>query len=161
MSCAMTVDAVLAQTKSVTRRHVDTWKTLKPGDQLTLIEKGMGLKKGENQVILAEVRIVAVTVEPLDVQTLGMNWPRFHSDTRPHLTVTQEEVHLEGLKSITPSTFCSWWASEHGYRHRTWKCLDQSYRLYGTKNAVDPVEEILCRRIEWEYLNHGPLSEER
>ena len=39
----MTVEAVRNRQKVVTRRHVDTWKTLKAGDRLTLIEKGMGL----------------------------------------------------------------------------------------------------------------------
>src|SRR5690606_4165187 len=65
MSCSMTVDAVRARTKTVTRRHVDTWKELKPGDRLTLIEKGMGLPKGAKQVVLAEVEIVDVRVEPI------------------------------------------------------------------------------------------------
>lgn len=65
MSCSMTIDAVRNRTKTVTRRHVDTWQNLKPGDRLTLIEKGMGLPKGATQVILAEVEIVSVWVEPL------------------------------------------------------------------------------------------------
>lgn len=46
MSCSMTVDAVRDRSKTVTRRHVDTWRDLKPGDRLVLIEKGMGLPKG-------------------------------------------------------------------------------------------------------------------
>ena len=57
MSCSITVDAVRARTKTVTRRHASTWATLKPGDRLTLIEKGMGLKRGEKQVVLAEVEV--------------------------------------------------------------------------------------------------------
>jgi hypothetical protein len=60
MSCSMTIAAVRNQTKTVTRRHVDTWTNLKPGDRLTLIEKGMGLAKGEKQVVLAEVEIIDV-----------------------------------------------------------------------------------------------------
>lgn len=63
MSCSMTIDAVRDRTKTVTRRHVDTWTTLKPGDRLTLIEKGMGLPKDAKQVVLAEVEIVDVRVE--------------------------------------------------------------------------------------------------
>lgn len=58
MSCSMTIDAVRARTKTVTRRHIDTWRNLRAGDRLTLIEKGMGLAKGERQVVLAEVEIV-------------------------------------------------------------------------------------------------------
>ena len=34
MSCALTVDAVLARTKTVTRRRSDTWLTLCRGDHL-------------------------------------------------------------------------------------------------------------------------------
>src|SRR5690606_13830105 len=65
MSCSMTVDAAGDRTKTVTRRHPDTWKDLKPGDRLTLIEKGMGLPKGARQVVLAEVEITDVRVEPV------------------------------------------------------------------------------------------------
>ena len=43
MSCSMTVPAVRDRTKTVTRRHVDTWRDLAPGDRVVLIEKGMGL----------------------------------------------------------------------------------------------------------------------
>lgn len=61
----MTIPAVRARVKTVTRRHVDTWKDLKPGDRLTLIEKGMGLPKGAKQVVLTEVEITDVRVELL------------------------------------------------------------------------------------------------
>lgn len=69
MSCSMTVDAVLSREKTVTRRRVDTWRDLKPGDGLTLVEKAMGLPKGATQVVLAEVEIVSnevVDLEDLD-----------------------------------------------------------------------------------------------
>lgn len=65
MSCSMTIDAVRDRTKEVTRRHPDTWATLAPGDTLTLIEKGMGLPKGAKQVVLAEVEVVDVRLEPI------------------------------------------------------------------------------------------------
>lgn len=42
MSCALTIPQVVARTKTVTRRAVDTWATLSVGDELALIEKGMG-----------------------------------------------------------------------------------------------------------------------
>lgn len=99
MSCALTIDAVRNRTKTVTRRHVDTWTTLKPGDRLTLIEKGMGLPKGARQVVLAEVVIVSVRVEPLtDV------W------TEP------DAVESEGITDMSPNRFAYWWAESHGYR---------------------------------------------
>lgn len=100
MSCSMTVDAVRERRKTVTRRHVDTWKTLKPGDRLTLIEKGMGLPKGAKQVVLAEVEVVDVRVEAL-------------------IAVWSEgSVGLcaEGIEHLSGSRFAYWWAESHGYR---------------------------------------------
>lgn len=95
MSCSMTMDAVRERRKTVTRRHVDTWKTLKAGDRLTLIEKGMGLAKGQQQVVLAEVEVVSVRVESLFA---GM---------------TRDEVIAEGFPHLTPTEFCFMWAQSH------------------------------------------------
>lgn len=94
MSCSITVDAVRDRTKTVTRRHVDTWRTLKPGDRLTLIEKGMGLKKGERQVVLAEAEVVDVRVEPL-------------------LTMTDGDCAAEGFPEYTADDFVSMWLESH------------------------------------------------
>lgn len=96
MSCSMTVDAVKAHTKTVTRRHVDTWRDLKPGDRLTLIEKGMGLAKGAKQVVLAEVEVVDVRVERIGV-------------------VDRVEAAAEGFPDMTPLTFATFWLQSHGY----------------------------------------------
>lgn len=94
MSCSLTIGAVKAHTKTVTRRHVDTWKTLKPGDRLTLIEKGMGLPKGSHQVVLAEVEIVSNTIERL-------------------LAMTDDECVLEGLPDMTWPMFVRFWCDSH------------------------------------------------
>lgn len=126
MSCSMTVDAVKERRKTVTRRHVDTWKNLKPGDRLTLIEKGMGLRKGEHQVVLAEVEIVDVMVEPL--------WRITERDDGGW-----EECSLEGFPTMEPSEFAVFWMEGHGYRPRT-----QTEAM-----------AIKCRRIEWRYLDGG------
>lgn len=99
MSCSMTIDAVKDQTKTVTRRHVDTWQNLKAGDRLTLIEKGMGLPKGTKHVVLAEVVIVDSYVEPLG-------------------DVTELECMYEGFPHLTPPEFCVMWAASHGYPKR-------------------------------------------
>ena len=96
MSCSMTVDAVRARTKTVTRRHVDTWRDLKRGDRLILIEKGMGLPKGAKQVVLAEVEVVDVRVEPL-------HW------------VNGEECDREGFPNLEPYEFVRMWLDAHGY----------------------------------------------
>ncbi len=101
MSCSLTIDAVRARTKTVTRRHIDTWTTLQPGDRLTLIEKGMGLPKGASQVVLAEVETVSVRIEPLA------------------LIVRDGELEREGLGHLTDPEFVDMWAKSHGYRHLT------------------------------------------
>lgn len=44
MSVSLTEDAVVARTKTVTRRM--GWRDLKPGDRLTLCRKVMGRKRG-------------------------------------------------------------------------------------------------------------------
>ena len=96
MSCSMTVDAVRDRTKTVTRRHTDTWKDLKPGDRLILIEKGMGLPKGAKQVVLTEVKVVDVRVEPL------------------HL-IDDDECEREGFPDMEPYEFVRMWLDSHGY----------------------------------------------
>lgn len=96
MSVSMTVDAVRARQKTVTRRHVDTWQTLQPRDRLTLIEKGMGLPKGARQVIVGEVEVVHVDVVPL--------W-----------SITEDDVIAEGFEGMFPGEFCSMWMESHGY----------------------------------------------
>lgn len=90
MSCSMTIDAVRDRSKTVTRRHVDMWKSLERGDRLTLIEKGMG------QVVLAEVEVVDVSVEPLSL-------------------VTPAECAAEGFPTYTPFEFQAFWMYGHGY----------------------------------------------
>lgn len=94
----MTVPAVRARTKTVTRRHIDTWRSLKPGDRLTLIEKGMGLAKGAHQVELADVEITDVRVEPLSSVTTGN--PQQHTQ-------------------LNNAQFVVMWLASHGYRPGT------------------------------------------
>ena len=100
MSCAITVDAVRTRTKTETRRHVDSWRTLTAGDRLTLIEKGMGLKKGDRQVKLADVVVTNVRVEPLSA-------------------MTEEACTAEGFPGWTVERFAAMWLSSHGYHAAT------------------------------------------
>lgn len=102
MSCSMTIDAVRDRSKTVTRRHPATWGTLAAGDQLTLIEKGMGLPKGARQVVLATVEIVDVRVEPL---TAVWHEP--------------DALAREGLPGMSPNRFAYWWAENHGFGRLT------------------------------------------
>lgn len=67
MSVSHTEAAVVARTKTVTRRL--GWRFLKPGDHVTLCRKVMGRRKGEPLVRLADVEIVSVRREPLSAMT--------------------------------------------------------------------------------------------
>lgn len=64
MSCSHTKEQVRARKKYVTR--LLGWANIKPGDVINLVEKGMGLKKGEKVVRLARVKIEDVRPERLD-----------------------------------------------------------------------------------------------
>lgn len=83
MSVAFTEQAVRDRTKTVTRRK--GWTFLRPGDRLTLCRKVMG-RQGAPLVRVAEVEVVAVNREPLDV-------------------MTYEEVAREGFPGMSPKEF--------------------------------------------------------
>jgi len=95
MSCALTIPQVKKRTKTVTRRHVDSWTTLQPGDRLTLIEKGVGLAKGDRQVVLDEALVVNVDVISL------------------YGGITDEECAREGFPEMEPEAFCEFWLESH------------------------------------------------
>lgn len=101
MSVSMTLPAVRARTKTVTRRHADTWRTLTPGDHLTLIEKGMGLPKGAKQVVVAHVEIVDVRVEPIG-----------------KVLSEPDVLAREGIQQVDMGRveFIEWWLRSHGHR---------------------------------------------
>jgi hypothetical protein len=84
MSVSLTEDAVLARTKTVTRRK--GWLFLKAGDRLTLCRKVMGRKPGEPLVRICDVRVVSVRRERLDA-------------------ITADEVALEGFPGMSPAEF--------------------------------------------------------
>ncbi len=124
MSCSMTIPAVRDRTKTVTRRREDTWTTLKVGDRLTLIEKGMGLPKGAKQVVIGEVEVVDVRVEPI-----GKIIDEGFAGTA-----------AEGLPDLVPIEFAIFWAKGHGYIPRL-------------RPPLGEVLMLQCRRIEWRYLD--------
>lgn len=129
MSCSLTVPAVRDRSKTVTRRHVDTWRDLKPGDRVTLVEKAMGLPKGARQVVLAEVEIVDVRVEPILAVLDELGAPA-----------------REGLPDMSSDGFISFWLRSHGYREASsagWVWLG---------GALERLDMVRCRRIEWRYL---------
>ena len=65
ISFSLTKPQFLNGTKTVTRRL--GWKSLKAGEHLLAVEKAMGLRKGEKQVVLGEIRVVDARQEPLNV----------------------------------------------------------------------------------------------
>lgn len=141
MSCSMTIPAVRDRTKTVTRRHVDTWKKLSPRDRLTLIEKGMGLPKGAQQVVLADVEIVDVTVETLrqvssvEVRREGL-WDRAEAES------LRWADHFDALE-LPVVWFRAFWAAGHlGGSIDDWAIGGRQPLLLGVE----------CRRIEWRYL---------
>lgn len=98
MSCSLTTDAVRDRTKTVTRRNTRTWQNLAVGDHLTLVEKAMGLKRGEKQVVLADVEIIDIRLEPI---TAIWDEP--------------DGVAAEGITDMSGNRFAYWWAEHHGF----------------------------------------------
>lgn len=92
MAVSLTEGQVRARTKDVTRRT--GWVTLKAGQWLQLVRKGMGLKKGETVVRIALVKVVSVTFERLD-------------------TITADECRREGFPEMTPAEFVEFFCSTH------------------------------------------------
>lgn len=97
LSCSMTLDAVRERRKTETRRDPDTWKDLKPGDLLVLIEKGMGLPKGAKQRVLTTVVVTENEVEPLGL-------------------IDDEGVAREGFPDMDRVDFMFFWLRSHGRR---------------------------------------------
>lgn len=92
MSVSLTEAAVVARTKTVTRRM--GWLNLKPGDRLTLCRKVMGRRKGEPLVRIVDVEVVSVRREPLTA-------------------ITAAEVVAEGFPAITAGAFVEFFCASH------------------------------------------------
>jgi hypothetical protein len=125
MAVSHTRGAVDARTKTVTRRI--GWRFLRPGDLLWLVNKSMGLAKGQKPQRLALVQVVDVRFEPLskitdeDIAAEGVPaevFAEIHDDTglppvgewvrwfceqmncEPHTVVTRIEWRY--LDTVTP-----------------------------------------------------------
>lgn len=123
MSVAYTADAVIARRKTVTRRR--GWLFLEVGDRLTLVLKSMGRRPGEPLVRLAEVEVVNVYRQRLDMllvgplnQPLGWDW-------------ALEEMEREGFPGLEPGAFVK--------------------RYFTDAQGMRPDAEVT--RIEWRYLD--------
>lgn len=115
MSFAHTTDAILARTKTVTRRL--GWMNLQPGTLLRAVRQAQGLKKGEKVETLAIIRVVDVRREHL-------------------FEITQEDVDREGFAETCEEfvlafcrTFCCTPLQpvtriEFEYVEVCWRCFD-------------------------------------
>ena len=97
MSVSMTVDAVIARQKTVTRRK--GWQFLRPGDRLTLCRKVQGRKPGEPLDRLAAVEVISVTREQL-ADLVPDPW-----GDNPDDPYGANEVELEGFPGLDPAHF--------------------------------------------------------
>lgn len=96
MSVALTEQAVVDRTKTVTRRV--GWRMVKPGDRLTLCRTVMGRRRPDGSVEplerLAEVEVVDVRRESLDL-------------------IDQADVRREGFHIETPRWFVTFFCNTH------------------------------------------------
>lgn len=90
MSVTLTMQQVLDRLKDVTRRL--GWEFLEEGDVINLVEKCMGLKKGEKLNRICQVRIKSVRRERLDRM---ITEPGYGKD----------ECRREGFPDMNPQQF--------------------------------------------------------
>ncbi len=98
MSCAITTNQVKKRIKNVTRRM--GWTFLEPGDTVQLVEKAMGLKKGEKIKKLCLVRIIRNDPEPLRKMVDDPEYGRI-------------ECVREGFPGFTPMRFLVMFCRSH------------------------------------------------
>jgi hypothetical protein len=93
MSFSLTERQFLDGSKTVTRRL--GWASLGPGARLRAVRKAMGLKKGEQQVVLGTLLVTGVTREELGV-------------------ISQADVVREGFPEMTPEEFVAMFCKHMG-----------------------------------------------
>lgn len=98
ISFALTEPQFLDGSKDVTRRV--GWRALKPGTQLLAVRKGMGLKKGEKQVVLGTIEVVSVRQERVDA-------------------ITQEDCRREGFPEWHPRDFVTFFCRANSCKPST------------------------------------------
>ena len=131
MSVAFTAEQVIARQKTVTRRK--GWWTdkhgkrlLQPGDTLTLCRKVMGRKPGEPLERLADVEVIDVRRESLELLT-------YPKPNTAEWGYAWAEVEREGFPHMGPALFV--------------------HRYFTEAQGIDPSDDVT--RIEWRYLENG------
>ncbi len=124
MSFAMTKPQFLDGSKTVTRRM--GWTSLRAGDELIAVEKCMGLKKGEQQVVMGRIQVTDCRRENLDTidgdECIREGFPDMHcsefvdmfcraNHCKAHDVVTRIEFRRvpDELEEMV-----DWWALESG-----------------------------------------------
>lgn len=98
ISFSLTTPQFIAGTKDVTRRL--GWKKAVAGDLMKAVEKAMGLKKGQSQVIIGQIKIINARLEPLNRMLLDQAYG-------------VEEVRREGFPHMTPEEFVAFFCRTH------------------------------------------------
>jgi hypothetical protein len=94
LAFSLTTPQVLDRTKTVTRRAGFGWMTLRRGQLLQAVEKGQGLKKGEQVNKLAAIRVRSVRLETL-------------------AAIGPDDVRAEGFGEMPPHDFVAFFCSTH------------------------------------------------
>lgn len=98
MSFALTKQQYLDGSKDVTRRL--GWLKLRAGDHFMGVEKGMGLKPGEQIVRLGPSLVLAIVREPLNRM---IDDPAYGFD----------ECRREGFPHLSPAAFVAFFCNSH------------------------------------------------
>jgi hypothetical protein len=93
MSFALTIPQMRARSKTVTRRL--GWSSLKPGDRVQAVVKGMGLKRGEKVERICVIEVVSNAQEELR-------------------SVTQDDLVLEGFPDLSRKAFIDFFCLANG-----------------------------------------------
>jgi hypothetical protein len=115
MSFTLTTRQMYEGTKDVTRRL--GWSSLKAGDIVCAVEKGMGLKKGEKVKRIGLIEIVSVMQEQL--------WK-----------ITKADVVREGFPEMTASEFIDMFCAIHKCTMYQWVNRIEFRRLYEAQQSV-------------------------
>jgi hypothetical protein len=94
MTFSLTTAQVLDRSKTVTRRAGLGWMSLRPGQLVQAVEKGMGLKRGESVNRLAVLRVRDVRLETL-------------------ASITPDDVRAEGFGDLPPHDFVAFFCRTH------------------------------------------------
>ena len=103
ISFALTTQAFIDRTKSVTRRFA--WWHLEAGDELMVCKKVMGMKKGEKIQRLGRIRVTSVRTEALCEITRADCIKEGFPDLRPAQFIDMICRHYHG--TVKPSTLCN------------------------------------------------------